>query len=258
MIGGIKNMHKTCILFYVIAVSSCFNGKITFDDVVNFEKIKIERKSSDVSADSTYKVSIMYHNPVDAPEYLKDSILKHTKLLLASWFNVKGWLDLNVSVQKHFDEHFQYIKENNLPTHNAFILNVLPQEIYQNEHIVSFVYDWMVYEGGAHPNSGKYCFTLDKNTGSKLSYKNLIKNHETKFLNIAEAEFKAQSGIKANEKIYDLYWFKDGKFHLTDNYAFTPKGLVFYYNPYEIAPYAFGLIELTLPYEKIKTIDFKF
>jgi hypothetical protein len=196
----------------------------------------------------------MYHNPIDAPVYLKDSILKHTRLLLASWFDVKGQFDLNTSVEKHFDEYLRQIKQNNLPYHTAFSLTVSPDDVYQNKQIISFAYNWMIYEGGAHPNSGKFCFVLDKNTGNKVSYRNLTAEHETEFLNIAETEFKTQSGIKADEKIYDLYQFKDGKFHLTDNYAFTSAGLVFFYNPYEIAPYSFGLIKLTLPYEKIKDL----
>jgi hypothetical protein len=88
----------------------------------------------------------------------------------------------------------------------------------------------------------------------------LIKGNETEFLNIAEAEFKAQSGIKPDEKIREPYWFKDGKFHLSGNYRFTTEGIVFYYDPYEIAPYSFGVIELKLPYEKIEKLlkwDFK-
>ncbi|MDR1594410.1 MAG: RsiV family protein [Prevotellaceae bacterium] len=244
-------MRKVFILLSIVVVSSCFSKTGTFDAVVNFEKVKVEKKSGDLSADSTYEVSVVYYNPVDAPEYLKDSILKHTKLLLASWFDVKGQFDLNTSVQKHFDEYFRQVERNNLPSHTAFHLRISPDDVYQNEHVISFVFNWMIYEGGAHPNSGKFCFVIDKKSGSKVSYKSLTAEHETEFLNIAEAEFKAQSGIKTDEKIYDLYWFKDGKFHLTDNFAFTPAGLVFTYNPYEIAPYSFGLIELTLPYEKI-------
>jgi hypothetical protein len=193
----------------------------------------------------------MYHNPIDASVYLKDSILKHTKLLFASWFDVKGQFDLNTSVSKHFAEYFRQIEQNNLPSHTFFSLKISPDDVYQNKHIISFAYNWSIYEGGAHPNAGKYCFVIDKKTGNKVSYKTLTAEHETEFLNIAETEFKTQSGIKADEKIYDLYWFKDGKFHLTDNYVFTPAGLVFIYNPYEIAPYSFGLIELILPYEKI-------
>jgi hypothetical protein len=186
--------------------------------------------------------------------YLRDSILRNTNLLFASWFDVKGEFDLNVPVKKHFDEYCKQIAENNLPAHTAFILDISPEDVYQNKHIISFAYNWMIYEGGAHPNSGKYCFVIDKNTGRKVNYKSLIKDNEMEFLNIAETEFKIQSGIKPDEKIQEPYWFKDNRFHLTDNYRFTSEGLVFCYNPYEIAPYSFGMIEFTIPYEKIEKL----
>jgi hypothetical protein len=221
---------------------------------VNFDKITVEKNGNKQASDSTYEVSIVYYNPADAPAYLKDSILKNTKLLLAAWFDVKGQFDLNTSVKKHYTEYCQQIAENNLPAHTAFVLKIFPDEIYQNEHIISITYNWMIYEGGAHPNYGKFCFVLNKGAGNKVSYQSLIKGNEAEFMTIAEAEFKEQSGIKPNEKIYDLYWFKDSKFHLTDNYKFATKGLVFCYNPYEIAPYSFGLIELILPYEKVEKL----
>jgi hypothetical protein len=232
-------------------IVSCCNNKNTFNATVNFEKVKAEKKSAEHALDSAYDVSVTYYSPTDAPKYLNDSILKNIKLLFASWLDVKGIFDLNASIRKHFDEYSKRVAENNPAKREAFVLHIAPKEMYQNEHTISFTYDWMIYEGGAHPNSGRYCFILDKNSGGKVNYKKLIKD-EKEFLNVAETEFKSQSGIKADEKIYDVYWFKDKKFHLSENCVFTSEGLVFYYNPYEIAPYSFGIIELILPYEKIK------
>ncbi|MDR2383940.1 MAG: RsiV family protein [Prevotellaceae bacterium] len=246
-------MRKLLILFCITIIGSC-NAKTSVDTTVTFEKIKVEKQGSKLKPDSAYDVSVEYYNPTNAPASLKDSISKHTKSLFSLWFDIKGEFDLNASVQKHFAEYCKQIAENKLPSYIAFILNIIPEDVYQNEHIVSFAYNWMIYEGGAHPNSGKYCFVLDKNTGSKVSYKSLIKGDGTKFLSLAEAEFKTQSGIKPDEKIQEPYRFKDDKFHLTDNYRFTPEGIAFYYDPYEIAPYSFGIIELKLPYEKIKDL----
>jgi hypothetical protein len=233
----------------MIAIVSCINK--ASDATVNFENIKVEKNSNALTSDSTYKVSVTYSNPVDAPVYLSDSIMKQTKLLLASWFDVTGKFDLNVSVKNHFDEYFKQVLENKFPEYNVFELEISPGEIFQNKQIISFIYNWVVYEGGAHNNFGKFCFTLDKKTGKKLKFGDLIKN-EAEFLKIAETEFKIQSGIKENEEISNLYTFKDNKFHLADNFVFTPAGVIFYYNPYEIAPYAIGMIELALPYEKFE------
>jgi hypothetical protein len=243
-------MRKILILLIVVSIVASCNSKVSFNATVNYETVKVEK----TGFDSTYDVSVEYYSPVDAPVYLKDSILKNIKLLLASWFDVKGEFNLETSVKKHFDDYSRQFTENSLPAHSAFILRISPAESYQNEHIVSFAYQWMIYEGGAHPNSGTMCFVINKNTGAKVSYQSLIAGHEAEFLSLAESEFRSQSGVKTNEEMYSTYSFKDNKFHLTDNYILTSEGIVFCYDPYEIAPYSFGHIKLALSYDKIKSL----
>lgn len=43
-------------------------------------------------------------------------------------------------------------------------------------------------------------------------------------------------------------------FALTENFWIGPKGLTFYYNPYEIAPWALGTTELLLTYREIRDL----
>lgn len=246
-------MRKLYILLCIAFIISCGGNSKKFDSTVNFEKIKIERNSSDISEDTTYQVSITYYKPVDAQKFLNDSINKYTKILFASWFDVSGNNDLNASVKKHMDEYFKEVEKNRFFYHHAFYLKIDPDESYQNNNMLSFAYNWGVYEGGAHGNHGKYCFMLDKRDGSKITYNKLVKpEKEEEFLKIAEDEFRNQAGVKEGEKMPDLYRFENNKFHLNDNFALTPAGLAFYYNPYDIAPYTAGLIKLILPYEKIK------
>lgn len=248
-------MQKLCILLLAVFIVSCggSNNK-TFDSTVNFETINVERNSRDTKADTTYKVSVTYSNPVDAPEYLTDSILRYTKILFASWFDVSGIFDLNTAVKKHMDEYFTQKEQNNIEAlSNTFDLKITPDNSYQNKNVLSFSYNWAAYQGGAHGNYGKYCFMLNKQNGSRIMYKDLVKPEtESEFLKVAEEEFRTQSGIKEGEAMPDLYKFKDNKFHLNDNFALTPNGLAFYYNPYEIAPFSAGLIEVILPYDRIK------
>ena len=53
-----------------------------------------------------------------------------------------------------------------------------------------------------------------------------------------------------NENYYE---FPDDKFQLNQNYGFRKDGIVFYYNNYEIAPYAAGPTEVVIPYESVRT-----
>jgi len=50
------------------------------------------------------------------------------------------------------------------------------------------------------------------------------------------------------------FYFEQDIFTLTDNFAITKEGLKFVYNPYEVAPYAFGQQEIIIPYTSLKEV----
>ncbi len=79
--------------------------------------------------------------------------------------------------------------------------------------------------------------------------------YETELNNIAEKIFREQNKIPAGTDLNAAgFWFEDNKFEVSDHFAILNKGLLFYYNAYEIAPYAFGPTELIVPYNEIKKI----
>ncbi|MCB0300152.1 MAG: DUF3298 domain-containing protein, partial [Calditrichaeota bacterium] len=47
------------------------------------------------------------------------------------------------------------------------------------------------------------------------------------------------------------FFFENNRFELNDNFRIGDNGLEFLFNPYEIAPYAFGAMTLELPYSEI-------
>lgn len=46
----------------------------------------------------------------------------------------------------------------------------------------------------------------------------------------------------------------DNTIQTTTNFCVTQKGILFLYNPYEIAAYAYGEIELFIPFEEVKNV----
>lgn len=61
--------------------------------------------------------------------------------------------------------------------------------------------------------------------------------------------------VKKNLSDLDLAEYEqDWPYKLTDNYTFDQNGLSFLYQEYEMAAYAFGLPELTVPYSQLKGI----
>ncbi|CAA6828178.1 MAG: Unknown protein [uncultured Sulfurovum sp.] len=107
------------------------------------------------------------------------------------------------------------------------------------------------YTGGAH---GFYNLELDNYdiiTKEKLTLPDLfLKDYNITLHQIAEEHYKQLRGLKPTQSLTDDNWF-DNIFLLADNFAITKKGLYFFYNQYEVQPYASGNIEFMLPYSKI-------
>ena len=98
-----------------------------------------------------------------------------------------------------------------------------------------------VYSGGAHGNYGVNYRTYDKKFRKLISFYDFFdEDAYDSLLPLIEKEIKNR----------DIFTFDDSVF-VTENVYFTEKGIMFVYNPYEIASYAQGIISIFLSYEKI-------
>lgn len=109
------------------------------------------------------------------------------------------------------------------------------------------------FYGGAHPNQFVMLRNFNPYTGDSLGL-GMIFNPENleELSRLGEKYFRKSQKLKPNESFEDAgYWFKDNQFFLTDNFAFTHEGLLFYFNEYEVAPYSSGAIYFVVPYSVI-------
>lgn len=91
-------------------------------------------------------------------------------------------------------------------------------------------------------------------TGAKIRLSDIfVAGYEPRLTQIAEAKFRASHGIQPGTSLRDAgyIFFHHDRFALNDNFWIGPKGLTFFYNPYEIAPWAMGTTELLLTYREI-------
>lgn len=123
--------------------------------------------------------------------------------------------------------------------------------IYQSENILNIEINHYTYTGGAHGYQGLRSLLFDPTTGKSISNDQLLTDNEA-FKAFAEKKFRAKYKIPANKAINSTgLMFEKEKFQLPQNIFFTDKGLLLYYNSYEIASYADGTKELLLPYTEI-------
>lgn len=112
------------------------------------------------------------------------------------------------------------------------------------------------YTGGAHGGAETYFININPSTGAAFTLDNLLKTGYQESLNqVGEEVFRKVRELPDTVSLNENYFeFADDIFQLNQNYGFTKEGIVFYYNNYEIAPYAAGPTEVLIPYERIRKL----
>ena len=110
------------------------------------------------------------------------------------------------------------------------------------------------YTGGAHGYDVEHLTNYDIATQKKLTLQDLFLPDTNQTLHtIAQKHYKETRGLKPSDTLLKDDWF-DNKFVLAENFALTPRGILFYYNAYEIKPYAAGHTQFMLPYALIRPL----
>jgi hypothetical protein len=116
----------------------------------------------------------------------------------------------------------------------------------------SSVYRFM---GGAHGlGTVKYtCVNLDNGlviTGNDL----FIDDYESFLTPLILGKLVEIQGVKSPKELENDGFFDISDIKPNDNFYLNEKGIIYVYNPYEIAAYYIGILEVFIPYEDISVI----
>ena len=122
--------------------------------------------------------------------------------------------------------------------------------VFQKEH-------YLYYELAAHGMNSIYISVLDLKTGKKVPLEQILvspqsmmalekKQHEVFIQQLKQEHHLSDEEINGFNQTFP--------FGSSNNWRFTKNGLIFAYNPYEVAPYAYGNIELFIDKESLKGI----
>ena len=125
---------------------------------------------------------------------------------------------------------------------------------YLDDHYVCVRADGYEYTGGAHGTPFRQYFVFDRETGARLSLSDVVENPVEELQAKVGAAFRelAEKTNFAFESPEDLeHTVADGISYESPFYL-SKTGVVFYYAPYEIASYAEGFPEVTIPYSELE------
>ena len=261
-----KTIIYACAALAFGGLCACSNGGNTaISDFVIKENIKSASQTyMEISDNDTiyWTLSTSVQWPVEfgdhSLEVLQDSIMQ--KLFGGATLQNKMKIDDAIAhfidTPDIFEENATMVKVDSIPelVMNSRYIEETAKVAELNEKFVTYQIIHSSYLGGAHPNTGIDMFTYDLEQGQVMTMANMFKPGTEKALMTAIREALAQQlGVDSPDKLDDAGIFTDqltepGQPYLQDD------ALVIYYNPYEIAPYAMGPIEVTLWPEAVETL----
>lgn len=125
--------------------------------------------------------------------------------------------------------------------------------VHNSPQLLSLRLFWRAFAGGAHGMSMTEFRSLDPRTGDPVGLSDiLVEGYERELLPLVESRFRAKHDLESGGSLAEAgFVFEDDTFALPENVRIDGEGLGFYYNLYEVAPYAFGPTEVTLSWDEI-------
>ena len=112
------------------------------------------------------------------------------------------------------------------------------------------------YLGGAHPSSYKSTIIINPINGNTVTLDDILEpGYKEKLTELLTAKLLEQHNARSIREAQETGFFiNESGVPIPSSYTFDNNGIMFIYNTYEIAPYVFGAIHLTLTYDELKVL----
>ena len=139
------------------------------------------------------------------------------------------------------------------PEISPYFAEINMTNTYRSENLICMEMKQYMYTGGAHGYGSTWYLNIDPESGEELSTSDLLKD-ESAFTQFTENVFRRKMEIPADSSINATgFWFEDDTFYLPETIGFQDSSIIILYNPYDIASYADGTIEIIIPLEDIES-----
>lgn len=177
-----------------------------------------------------------------ASKKINSVIENHIANMLVFLEEPSDTLQLNYAI-KSFDSEYKSFKEGFGEGNMVWDASFDGEVTYQSSEIISVAIYSYLNSGGAHGNSN--VTFLNFNSGGVLLEFDDIFQDKKGLTALAKTHFEKE--IDRSK----INYFNGEAFHLPSNIGFSDEGVIFFYNVYEIASYADGITEFTIPFLEI-------
>lgn len=154
------------------------------------------------------------------------------------------------------------MSQEELPPWYNYHYNITSELTIARDSIYNYAVTNYQFTGGAHPNTYASWINLNANTGKELKKSDVFTENSDKEIIqligkhlLAEVNNRLETdSIKSLEELQDNGILLNVDLYVPENFLVTDEGIKFLYNRYDIAPYAVGDFQLTIPYAEIENL----
>lgn len=129
------------------------------------------------------------------------------------------------------------------------------QTVATQDSVWGYQLERITYEGGAHGSHTITYVNFHKTTGRQLTLEDVfVADYEKPLSQILLTALQDKLQMHSLDELHDNGFLTWTDMYPSKNFLLAPEGVKFYYNAYEIAPYAVGPTELTISYETLKDL----
>jgi len=232
-------MRYILFIAFLLIISACSNenSTITIQDKFVSESLK--------NADNTgtsVVVSLRYPEITASDKNLETTINKAINdFILAPVYENDHYQKPDDMVNSVFNAYKKLVNE--FPDYKLeWQFKRDAKVVYKSDKIVTLDFTEIQFTGGAHPLEKKEFFSFDVENAAELTIDEVIDTTRPIFMELAEAKFREFQGIAPDVNLADADYFpwNGGEFILSESFGIIGEDIIFYYNPYDIAPYYKG------------------
>jgi len=156
--------------------------------------------------------------------------------------------EANMEYEREIAEGMEEWAEDGL---NSSLSSRVSPIFFFNERFISYTQQEYEYSGGAHGMPYWIPHTFDLHTGEELGLEFFVANEEAAFKDIVTEQFIKMYDVDPGWYWDDAIGVVRGSAGFDSPFYLKEEGLVIYFGPYELAPYAAGFVEIVVPYENL-------
>ena len=266
-----KHIYHILVLFVVTStlLVGCGHNSTNKIGAFQFTSLQVD-KTSHLFADDTKPacqliMDITYVKQ-SSDDSLKDSINNYIKSFCLGYIYIQ--MPIQQDIQSYADKYISNYKNdlepmyqkdeqenedsNTLKAWYSYYQKIHGKVQRYTNNLFTYCSQFEEYTGGAHGIYMTYFLNIDLKTMTPIRLEDLfVEDYKEQVTDLLWNQLMMDKQATTRKELEDMGYVTIGELEPTDNFYLTENGISFFYNVYDIAPYAVGAIEITLPYEML-------